>query len=102
MARDTYPLLTRREIESMIAEGQYLFIFNQRVLKADPWLAYHPGDDTVIMHMVGRDATDNVTVLHSEEATLKMNRYRIGRIEGSWSNFVATGRSIPTFLIRRL
>lgn len=45
----------------MIAEGKCIFILNQHVVKADAWVPYHPGGDKAIMHMVGRDATDEVT-----------------------------------------
>lgn len=84
----TYPLLSRREVETMIAEGRTLIIVNQHVLKVDGWLKYHPGGDKAIAHTVGRDATDEVTVLHSPEAQQMMNKYRIGRIEGRWTNFI--------------
>jgi sphingolipid 8-(E)-desaturase len=53
-------LFTRREIEGMIAEGRLIFIFDDRVIKADSWLKFHPGGSTSIKHMVGRDATDEV------------------------------------------
>jgi delta8-fatty-acid desaturase len=56
----TYPVLSRREIEAQIAEGRKLIIVDQHVLKVDGWLKYHPGGDKAIMHMVGRDATDEV------------------------------------------
>lgn len=56
----SYPVLTRREIEAQIAEGRYIFILDQFVIKADGWLKYHPGGEKAIMHMVGRDATDEV------------------------------------------
>ncbi|KAH8645607.1 fatty acid desaturase-domain-containing protein [Xylariales sp. PMI_506] len=88
MAERTYPLLSRRQIEGMIADGKCVFIMNQFVVRADPWLPYHPGGGKAIMHMVGRDATDEVTVLHSTEAKETMKRYRIGRIEGRWVNFL--------------
>ncbi|KAI1082650.1 fatty acid desaturase [Whalleya microplaca] len=88
MVEKTYPILSRREIEGLIADGRAVFILDQYVVKADPWLQYHPGGDKAILHMVGRDATDEVTALHSAEARQQMNRYRIGRIEGRWSNFV--------------
>ncbi|KAI0597154.1 fatty acid desaturase [Biscogniauxia sp. FL1348] len=87
MAEKTYPLLSRRQIEGLIADGRSIFILDQYVVKADPWLQYHPGGDKAILHMVGRDATDEVTALHSPEARQQMNRYRIGKIEGRWSNF---------------
>lgn len=57
----TYPVMSRREIEGLIAEGRKVFILNQYVVKADAWIPYHPGGDKSIMHMVGRDATDEVT-----------------------------------------
>jgi hypothetical protein len=53
-------LLSRREIEGLIAEGKSIIIIDQMVLKVDPWLKYHPGGEKAIMHVVGRDATDEV------------------------------------------
>ncbi|KAI4597803.1 hypothetical protein KJ359_004079 [Pestalotiopsis sp. 9143b] len=88
MAEKTYPIMSRRQIEGLIAEGKSIFILDQYVLRADPWLPYHPGGDKAIRHMVGRDATDEVTILHSPEAKAQMMRYRVGRIEGRWANFI--------------
>jgi hypothetical protein len=56
----TYPLLSPRDVEALIAEGRSLIIVDQHVLKVDAWLPYHPGGDKAIQHMVGRDATDEV------------------------------------------
>jgi len=56
----SYPVLARREIEALIAEGRAVFIVDQHVIKADAWRKYHPGGDKAIMHMIGRDATDEV------------------------------------------
>lgn len=53
-------LLSRREIEGQIAEGHTLLIVDQKVLKVNAWLKYHPGGDKAIQHMIGRDATDEV------------------------------------------
>lgn len=58
----TYPLMSRRQIEALIAEGRSIFIVDQYVLKVDAWIKYHPGGGKSIAHMVGRDATDEVTV----------------------------------------
>lgn len=44
----------------MIADGKTIFIVDGKVLRVDAWLKYHPGGDKAIMHMVGRDATDEV------------------------------------------
>jgi len=49
----------------LIAEGRSVIIVDQHVLKVDAWLKYHPGGDKAIAHMVGRDATDEVTVFVS-------------------------------------
>ena len=57
----SYPVLSRREIEALIADGRAVFVLDQHVVKADAWRKYHPGGDKAIMHMVGRDATDEVT-----------------------------------------
>lgn len=53
-------ILSRRQIEHMIAEGHAIFILDSCVIKADAWLKFHPGGDKAIMHMIGRDATDEV------------------------------------------
>ncbi|KAE8449946.1 hypothetical protein EG329_007085 [Mollisiaceae sp. DMI_Dod_QoI] len=84
----TETVLSRRVVEGLIADGRSIIILNQRVLKVDAWLKYHPGGDKAIMHMIGRDATDEVNGFHSPEARQQMERYRIGRIEGRWKNFV--------------
>jgi len=53
-------VFTRRQVEGMIADGNKIIIVDGKVLKVDPWLEYHPGGDKAIMHMVGRNATDEV------------------------------------------
>jgi delta8-fatty-acid desaturase len=53
-------ILSRRYIEGQIAEGKHIIIFDDRVLKVDAWIKFHPGGDKSIKHMVGRDATDEI------------------------------------------
>lgn len=53
-------ILSRNQVESMIADGKTVIILDNKVLMVDAWLKYHPGGDKVIVHMVGRDATDEV------------------------------------------
>ncbi|MBE3047880.1 cytochrome b5 domain-containing protein [Candidatus Bathyarchaeota archaeon] len=55
-----YPVLSRQDVGQMIAKGSKVIIVDQHVLKVDPWIRYHPGGDLAILHMVGRDATDEV------------------------------------------
>jgi delta8-fatty-acid desaturase len=54
-------VMSSRQIEDLIADGNYIFILDNKVIKADTWLKYHPGGQKAIQHMVGRDATDEVT-----------------------------------------
>lgn len=54
------PLMTRDEIEALISEGRNIVIMHSQVIKVDPWLKYHPGGDKAMLHMVGKDASDEV------------------------------------------
>jgi delta8-fatty-acid desaturase len=75
-AKKEFPLMSRDDVESAIAEGRKLVIIDQYVVKADPWLAYHPGGDKSILHMVGRDATDEATVYAFTLTELPIHRNR--------------------------
>lgn len=79
---------SRREIEGLIADGRKIIILDGRVIKADAWLPFHPGGDKSILHMVGRDGTDEIRALHSLDAQAHMLKFAIGKIEGRWTNFL--------------
>ncbi|KAH8696505.1 fatty acid desaturase-domain-containing protein [Talaromyces proteolyticus] len=81
-------ILSRREIEGMIADNNHIIILDHKVLRLDAWIKFHPGGDKVIKHMVGKDATDEVTALHSHEARQRMNAFQIGLIRERWINFL--------------
>jgi delta8-fatty-acid desaturase len=81
-------VLPRNEIEALVAQGRKIIILDGKVLKVDAWLPYHPGGDKAILHMVGRDATNEIKAFHSAETQKTMLRYQIGRIDGSWIDFV--------------
>ncbi|KAJ5918118.1 hypothetical protein N7454_010493 [Penicillium verhagenii] len=81
-------LLSRRYIEGLIAAGNHVIIYEDRVLKVDAFIKFHPGGEKPIKHMVGRDATDEINALHSREARDRMPAYQIGRVEGVWINFL--------------
>ncbi|OAX80727.1 hypothetical protein ACJ72_04932 [Emergomyces africanus] len=87
-ARAKDNVLSRREIEGMIADGRCIVVVDGQVLKLDAWLGFHPGGTLAIRHMVGRDATDEVNALHSKATRQRMAAYQIGRIEGRWTNFL--------------
>lgn len=53
-------LISAREIEGLIADGQLIVIYEGLALKLDNWLDKHPGGHLAIHHVVGRDATDEI------------------------------------------
>ncbi|KAL8959166.1 MAG: hypothetical protein Q9193_003920 [Seirophora villosa] len=85
-------VLTRRQIEGLIADGKTIVIVDGKALKLDAWLEYHPGGDKSIKHVVGRDATDEINghldSFHSLETRKRMASFQIGRVEGRWKNFL--------------
>ena len=52
--------LSRSTIHRLIAQGHLIVIANSHVLQLDKWLVRHPGGEKTILHMVGRDATDEI------------------------------------------
>lgn len=60
MGRAADRILSRRQVEGLIAEGKTIIILDNDVLRVDAWLKFHPGGDKAILHMVGRDATDEI------------------------------------------
>ncbi|KAJ4248720.1 hypothetical protein NW762_012558 [Fusarium torreyae] len=84
MSRDQ--ILTASAVERLIADDQTIVIFEDAVLRLDGWMERHPGGRLAILHMVGRDATDEMKAYHSEATLRTMKAYRIGRKQGSWVN----------------
>ena len=60
MSRDQ--ILSPETVDGMIANGDTIVIFEDYVLRLNSWLERHPGGRLAILHMVGRDATDEITV----------------------------------------
>ena len=48
------------EVQEMIDGGRQIVIKDGMVLSLDSWAHRHPGGELVILHMVGRDATDEI------------------------------------------
>jgi len=55
-------ILTRREIEGLIARGDTIVIADNNVLRLNGWMNKHPGGELVLRHMIGRDATDEINM----------------------------------------
>ncbi|KAK6443390.1 hypothetical protein LTR95_000216 [Oleoguttula sp. CCFEE 5521] len=80
-------ILSRGEVESLIAAGNTLVVFQGDVLRLNTWADKHPGGSLVFQHMIGRDATDEMNISHSIRTLKTMHAYRIGKISGQWENF---------------
>ncbi|KEY72843.1 hypothetical protein S7711_04424 [Stachybotrys chartarum IBT 7711] len=85
MDRDA--VVTPREVEVLIAKGGTIVIFDELVLNLGGWLKKHPGGRLAILHMVGKDATDEIKAYHSYDTIASMGAFRIGRKPaGPWPN----------------
>jgi len=60
MKRDQ--IIPAEAIRQGIEQGQTIVIHEGYVLRLDSWLNKHPGGRLAILHMVGRDATDEINV----------------------------------------
>jgi cytochrome b involved in lipid metabolism len=55
-------ILSPAEIERQIAQGEPVVIHEGYVLHLGEWIDRHPGGRLAILHMVGRDATDEINM----------------------------------------
>lgn len=69
-------IFSRRQVEGLISDGKNVIICNGNVLSVNSWLKFHPGGDKAIMHMVGRDATDEINAYVTE--------LEIGALRNQW------------------
>ncbi|KAI9155819.1 Delta 8-(E)-sphingolipid desaturase [Paramyrothecium foliicola] len=79
-------ILSQSTVEGLIAEGQAIVIFENMILRLDSWLERHPGGRLVILHMVGRNATDEMKAYHPEKTLRSMKGFQIGWKQGPWVN----------------
>lgn len=87
LALDKERPLSRENVEALIAEGNLVIIYHDKALCLNNWIARHPGGDKAVLHMVGRDASQEMDVYHSD-ATLKMAMgYQIGIVDLPWKSF---------------
>ena len=55
-------ILSPWEVEGLIADGHIIVIWEGKVLRLNGWLDKHPGGRLAVLHMVGRDASDEINV----------------------------------------
>lgn len=81
-------VLSRHEVEDRISRDEVIVIYEGHALKLNAWLPYHPGGDKAVLHLVGRDGTDEMTVYHSDETQRRMLKFSIGQVELPWKDFL--------------
>lgn len=54
--------VSAQEIEQLIAQGEPVVIHEGYALNISTWIDNHPGGRLAILHMVGRDATDEINM----------------------------------------
>lgn len=60
MGRDD--IISRCDVEDLIARGNIITIFRDKVLKMNNWIERHPGGDLLVRHFIGRDASLEIEV----------------------------------------
>lgn len=55
-------IIAPAEIERQVAQGEPIVIHEGYVLNLGEWIDKHPGGRLAILHMVGRDATDEINM----------------------------------------
>ncbi|KAF2470512.1 delta 8-(E)-sphingolipid desaturase [Lindgomyces ingoldianus] len=93
MAMDRKPIVSAKEVELLIAQGQPIVIHEGYALQLTQWIDRHPGGRLAILHMVGRDASDEINVYHSARSLQMMKQHRLGRIQEPWKNLEPPIRS---------
>ncbi|KAL5116644.1 hypothetical protein ACEQ8H_005393 [Pleosporales sp. CAS-2024a] len=88
-----HQIISPAEIKRRVADGEPVVIYEGFVLDLGKWINMHPGGRLAVLHMVGRDATDEINIYHSKKAILMMTKHRIGRVELPWTNLVPPIRS---------
>ncbi|WLF78359.1 Delta 8 Fatty Acid Desaturase [Lodderomyces elongisporus] len=83
-----YNVLSRNQVKDLIAEGKAIVIYEQNVLNLTAWIPKHPGGDTAVLHMVGRDATDEMNAYHDAETIGTFIKWRVGKIDYEWENLL--------------
>ncbi|KAL7409821.1 fatty acid desaturase-domain-containing protein [Mrakia frigida] len=69
---------------SQIIEGSLLLVHEDKVYKVNAWLMSHPGGEQLMLHFIGRDATDNINVSHDRKTVeKKMKPFYVGDLADS-------------------
>lgn len=90
-------LLSVDVVQSKIEDGDLIVIYQDHALRLNNWVARHPGGDLAILHMVGRDATQEMDVYHAAETISIFKSYSIGRVSLPWKSMLPPIQQIPCY-----
>ncbi|KAL8337525.1 hypothetical protein RB598_006428 [Gaeumannomyces tritici] len=76
------------EAQQLIDQGHLIVIHEGQALKLDKWIDKHPGGRLAIMHMVGRDASDEINIYHTDKTLKTMKAFSIGSVDLPWLNLI--------------
>lgn len=62
MSSPRHAIISPAEVQRRISEGEPIVVFEGYVLHLGQWIETHPGGKLAILHMVGRDATDEINM----------------------------------------
>ncbi|KAF1973065.1 fatty acid/sphingolipid desaturase [Bimuria novae-zelandiae CBS 107.79] len=96
MSQNTPQVIDSSEISRLIAHDRQIVVHEGYALDLTTWIDKHPGGRLAILHMVGRDASDEINIYHSTRTLLCMKQYRIGLTQEPWMNLESPIRS-PDF-----
>ncbi|KAF9729653.1 Delta 8-(E)-sphingolipid desaturase 2 [Paraphaeosphaeria minitans] len=96
MSQNSLPHVEVADVERLIAQNRNIVIHEGHALDLTTWINSHPGGRLAILHMVGRDATDEMNIYHAARTLLCMKQFRVGRIQEPWTNLDPPIRS-PDF-----
>ncbi|KAK7992590.1 fatty acid desaturase-domain-containing protein [Apiospora saccharicola] len=85
---DTKGTVSPAQVEHLISQGHIIVIYEGQALKLDKWLDKHPGGGLAILHMVGRDAGDEIKAYHTDKTLKTMKAFSIGPVDLPWVNMI--------------
>ncbi|RUP47414.1 fatty acid desaturase-domain-containing protein, partial [Jimgerdemannia flammicorona] len=66
-----YNFITKDELAERVKGGEILVIYNEKVYNLTKWINHHPGGVFAVKQMNGRDATDEINLMHPPEVYTK-------------------------------
>lgn len=81
-------VLKQQDVIDLLNKDRAVVIYKDNVLDVTNWMVRHPGGDKAILHMVGKDATDEMLAYHGEETVDQFLKWRVGKIQGPWENLL--------------